>query len=97
MKENIRIVKGIEINSKPFTCKDVCLKKDGKHAKGHNEYNSFEDCEGGAKTEESKDQKEEKTKDENKNDEEEKESTKKEEKDKKKKAARRRRMRRDRF
>merc|ERR1711970_401205 len=83
---------GVEIKDKPFTCENVCLEKDGKHAKGEYEYNTFEDCEGGAKTEESKNQKEEETKDK-----EEKVPTEKKEKDEKEKAARRRRMRRNRF
>merc|ERR1711970_498994 len=63
VKENIKIVKG---ELQLLTCEDVCLDKDGLHAKGQYEYSFFEDCEGGAKTEDSKDQKEEKTKDEKK-------------------------------
>merc|ERR1712215_137286 len=113
-KEDIESVKAdtteVKAGKKPFTCDDVCLEKDGKYARGQFEYNSFTDCEGGAKTEEVTDKKEEENKDETKNDadqeaannqkereNDEKKLTNKEVKEEKKEAARKRRMRRFRF
>merc|ERR1712055_729471 len=93
-KEDVESVKGdtteVKAGKKPFICDDVCLEKDGKYARGQFEYNSFTDCEGGAKTEEVTDKKEDENKDEKK-------LTNKEVKDEKKEAARKRRMRRFRF
>merc|ERR1711970_1688577 len=113
-KEDIESVKAdtteVKAGKKPFTCDDVCLEKDGQYASGRFEYNSFTDCEGGAKALEVTDKKEEENKDETKNDadqeaannqkekdNDEKTLTNKEVKEDKKEAARKRRMRRFRF
>merc|ERR1712055_440121 len=113
-KEDVESLKGdtteVKAGKKPLTCDDVCLEKDGKYARGQFEYNSFTDCEGGAKTEEVTDKKEDENKDETKNDadqepannqkekdNDEKKLTNKEVKNEKKEAARKKRMRRFRF